>query len=82
MSSLHFPLAEEVHVWIDFCADNKLDGNKESECFCSVLCVTLCYNNTSTVLERANDVPLGMFLSLNHHDRDNNPEYTSTRTTG
>ena len=69
-------------IWIDFCANNKLNGTKEIECFCSTLCVTLCYNDTLTVLERAHDIPLRMFLSLNHHDRGNNEEYMNTRTTG
>ena len=69
-------------LWNDFCADNKLNGNKESGCFCSTLWITLCNNDVLTALERAHDLPLRMFLSLNHHDRDNDEEYTNTRTTG
>ena len=69
-------------IWVDFCEDNKLNVNKENECFRSNLCVSLCYNDTLTVLERAHDIPLRMFLSLNHHDRGNNEEYMNTRTTG
>ena len=81
---LHFTLLwrRRCMLWIDFCADNKLNGNKENECFCSTLCVTLCHNDTLTVLERAHDLPLRMFLSLKHHDCDNNEEYTNTHTTG
>ena len=68
-------------LWNDFCADNKLNGNKESGCFCSTLWITLCNNDVLTALERAHDLPLRMFLSLNHHDRDNNEETTNTCTT-
>ena len=61
---LHFTFLwrRRCMLWIDFCADNKLNGNKENECFCSTLCVTLCHNDTLTVLERAHDLPLRMFL--------------------
>ena len=80
---LHFTFfwRRRCTLWIDFCAD-KLIGNKENECFYSTLCVTLCYNDTLTVLERAHDLPLRMFFSLNHHDRGNNEEYMNTRTIG
>ena len=61
---LHFTFLRRRRcmLWMDFCAYNKINGNKENECFCSTLCVTLCYNDTLTVLERAHDLPLRMFL--------------------
>ena len=69
-------------LWIDFSADTKLNRNKTNGCFCSTLCVTLCYNDALTVLERAHDLPSRTFFSLNHHDRDNNEKYSYTRTPG
>ena len=81
---LHFTFLwrRRCMLWIDFCADNKRNGNKENECFRLTLCVTLWYNDTLTVLEREHNLPLRVFPSLNLHDRDNNEEYTNTRTTG
>ena len=40
---LHFNLLwrRRWMLWIDFRADNKLNGNTENECFCSTHCVTL-----------------------------------------
>ena len=60
---LHFTfLWRRCMLWTDFSADDKLNGCKENECFCATLCVTLCKNGTSTVLERGHDLPWRMFL--------------------
>ena len=48
-------------LWIDFRADNKLNGTKET---------SVCARRFA--LPFPNDLPLRMFLSLNHHDRDDN----------
>ena len=69
-------------LWIDFCADNELNGNKENGCFCSTPCVTLSSWHLDRPRAWSCDLPLRIFLCLNHHDRDNNEEYTNTRTTG
>ena len=81
---LHFTLLwrRRCMLWIDFCADNELNGNKENGCFCSTPCVTLSSWHLDRPRAWSCDLPLRIFLCLNHHDRDNNEEYTNTRTTG